>query len=56
MKYFVQRLNFNNWYVVSGPYGCENTAYIHAKNYAKRQSNSGQVRIVTNKGGVVNIL
>jgi hypothetical protein len=56
MKYFVQRMNFNNWFVVCGPFGCENTAFIHAKNYARSHSNSGPVRIVTDKGGVVNIL
>ncbi len=56
MKYFVQRMNFNTWFVVCGPFGCEDTAFIHAKIYARSTTYDGPVRVVTGNGSVVNIL
>jgi hypothetical protein len=56
MKYYVQKMNFNNWINISGPFGCETTAYIHAKGYSNSPNYAGPIRIVTGSGAVVNIL
>ena len=56
MKYYVQRMNFNNWVNISGPFGCENTAYIHAKSYSGDSNYPGPIRIVTCSGATVNML
>ena len=55
--FFVERLNNTNWVVISGPHGCEDIAFIHARNYANGNTGAyGQVRIVTEGGAVVNLL
>ncbi len=50
--FYIERMMANDWVIVSGPHGCEQTAYIHAKGYCDGR----RVRIVTNGGAVVNIL
>ena len=50
--FYIQRMLVNEWVVVSGPWGCEQTAYAHAKGYCDGRA----VRIVTEGGAVVNML
>ena len=54
--FFIERMISNNWIQLSGPWYCEQTAFIHAKNYANGSSVTGPLRIVTENGAVVNIL
>jgi hypothetical protein len=54
--FFIQRMNGNNWVICDGPFGCEDTAYIRAKNFAGNINYPGPIRIVTARGAVVNIL
>ena len=55
--FFIERLNNTNWVVISGPHGCEDVAYIHARSYAAQPTAAyGKLRIVTDKGAVVNLL
>tara|TARA_R110002020_G_scaffold215949_2_gene423287 strand:- start:914 stop:1063 length:150 start_codon:yes stop_codon:yes gene_type:complete len=46
----------NNWVNISGPFGCETTAYIHASGYSGDPNYPGPIRIVTGSGATVNIL
>jgi len=50
--FYIERQIANDWVIVSGPWACEQTANIHAKDYCDGR----QVRVVTNTGAVVNIL
>jgi len=55
--FFIERLNNTNWVIISGPHGCEDIAYIHARGYANGNTGAyGQLRIVTDTGAVVNML
>mgnify|MGYP005824760865 CR=1 FL=1 len=50
--FYVERMLVNHWVVVSGPWGCEQTAYIHAKQY----QDGRRIRIINENGSVVNML
>ena len=56
MEYWVQKMNFDHWINICGPFGTESSAYTYAKNCKKSGSHGKKIRIATGCGRVVDIL
>ncbi len=56
MEFYVQRLNFDHWVNICGPFGSESEAYIYAKSCKGNSSYGKKIRIATENGRVVDIL
>jgi len=56
MEYWVQKLNFDHWINICGPFGSEGEAYNYAKGCRSNASHGKKIRIATKDGRVVDIL
>jgi hypothetical protein len=56
MEFYVQKLNFDHWINICGPFGTEREAYNYACGCKNNSIHGKRLRIATAEGRVVDIL